>query len=452
MPGLDGVELARVLRRFAAPPALIFVSAYESAAVEAFELRALDYLMKPVSRARVAEALGRIEAKPTDTTETLAVDAPGGGTRLIQRADILYLQAHGDYVRVRHRRRPPPRARHAERDRAPLGAARLPPRAPPLPGQPQARRRGPPAAQRHRGADPRRRRRARRSPAARSPSCAGGCAHELCRQGIPQSGLRDEPAPERGSHRGHRPRGGLPPAAAPGAAAARPAQPGRLRRRDRRAAADPLPAPGPARRTAIRRTAADLARGRAARSRSSSSSACSSSAAPTVSTKPSATSSKNLDAVDHRRRRGHRRRARHRHLRRQARAHDVRPVRGVESRHPVVERRRDLRRVPERRELPRRLRPDAQVRRKRAVAAGRLHRRLPDAAAVRGRAAAALRLLHDPRLRRGPAARALHAPARRGHRAADQRLLPRAAAQGRGRDAARDHRRAVLGRRRDRRR
>ena len=101
MPGLDGIELARVLRRFAAPPALIFVSAYESAAVEAFELRALDYLMKPVSRARVAEALGRIEDKPADdTTATLAVDAPGGGTRLIQRADILYLQAHGDYVRV----------------------------------------------------------------------------------------------------------------------------------------------------------------------------------------------------------------------------------------------------------------------------------------------------------------------------------------------------------------
>ncbi|MDA0178906.1 LytTR family DNA-binding domain-containing protein [Solirubrobacter phytolaccae] len=101
MPGLDGVELARVLRRFAAPPALIFVSAYESAAVEAFELRALDYLMKPVSTARVAEALARIEAKPEDdTTQTLAVDAPGGGTRLIQRADVLYLQAHGDYVRV----------------------------------------------------------------------------------------------------------------------------------------------------------------------------------------------------------------------------------------------------------------------------------------------------------------------------------------------------------------
>jgi DNA-binding LytR/AlgR family response regulator len=89
MPGLDGVELARVLRRFAAPPALIFVSAYESAAVEAFELRALDYLLKPVSRSRVAEALARVEQRPADAMETLAVDVPGGGTRLVRRADGL---------------------------------------------------------------------------------------------------------------------------------------------------------------------------------------------------------------------------------------------------------------------------------------------------------------------------------------------------------------------------
>jgi DNA-binding LytR/AlgR family response regulator len=105
MPGLDGVELARVLRRFASPPALIFVSAYESAAVEAFELRALDYLMKPVSRSRVAEALARVDRNPTgrgsdSTMETLAVDVPGGGTRLVRREDVLYLQSHGDYVRV----------------------------------------------------------------------------------------------------------------------------------------------------------------------------------------------------------------------------------------------------------------------------------------------------------------------------------------------------------------
>jgi DNA-binding LytR/AlgR family response regulator len=109
MPGLDGVELARVLRRFASPPALVFVSAYESAAVEAFELRAVDYLMKPVSRARLDEALDRVrghepeEPPPTrvPADEVVAVDAArGGGTRLVPRSEVLYLQAHGDYVRV----------------------------------------------------------------------------------------------------------------------------------------------------------------------------------------------------------------------------------------------------------------------------------------------------------------------------------------------------------------
>jgi DNA-binding LytR/AlgR family response regulator len=112
MPGLDGVELARVLRRFASPPALVFVSAYESAAVEAFELRAVDYLMKPVSRARLDDALDRVRGRepdvapprtpPTaDADEVVAVDAArGGGTRLVPRSAILYLQAHGDYVRV----------------------------------------------------------------------------------------------------------------------------------------------------------------------------------------------------------------------------------------------------------------------------------------------------------------------------------------------------------------
>jgi DNA-binding LytR/AlgR family response regulator len=110
MPGLDGVELARVLRRFASPPALVFVSAYESAAVEAFELRAVDYLLKPVSRARVDEALDRVAGRepeepaaraPAADDDMIAVDAARGrGTRLVPRSAILYLQAHGDYVRV----------------------------------------------------------------------------------------------------------------------------------------------------------------------------------------------------------------------------------------------------------------------------------------------------------------------------------------------------------------
>ena len=94
MPGLDGVELARVLRRFASPPALVFVSAYESAAVEAFELRAVDYLLKPVSRARLDEALDRVRGRePADARRArptgrrcVAVDARAAAARASCRA------------------------------------------------------------------------------------------------------------------------------------------------------------------------------------------------------------------------------------------------------------------------------------------------------------------------------------------------------------------------------
>jgi DNA-binding LytR/AlgR family response regulator len=109
MPGLDGVGLGRVLRRFAAPPALVFVTAYDTAAVAAFELRALDYLLKPVGRARLEEALRRVaDAREPGSSgaeagddEVLAVDdVRSGATRLLTRSSVLCLQAHGDYVRV----------------------------------------------------------------------------------------------------------------------------------------------------------------------------------------------------------------------------------------------------------------------------------------------------------------------------------------------------------------
>jgi DNA-binding LytR/AlgR family response regulator len=119
MPDLDGVELGRVLRRFASPPQLVFVSAYDGAAVDAFELRALDYLRKPVSRRRLEEALERVAAaveagdghpngnghahRPAGAgeSEMVAVSAArGGSTRLINRGSILYVQSHGDFVRI----------------------------------------------------------------------------------------------------------------------------------------------------------------------------------------------------------------------------------------------------------------------------------------------------------------------------------------------------------------
>jgi DNA-binding LytR/AlgR family response regulator len=119
MPELDGLELGRVLRRFASPPQLVYVSAYDSAAVDAFELRALDYLRKPVSRRRLEEALERVAAavetseNRPDTngrrphtpvageSEMIAVSAArGGATRLISRGSVLYVQSHGDFVRI----------------------------------------------------------------------------------------------------------------------------------------------------------------------------------------------------------------------------------------------------------------------------------------------------------------------------------------------------------------
>jgi DNA-binding LytR/AlgR family response regulator len=109
MPGLDGLELARVLRRFARPPGIVFVTAFDDAAVDAFELEALDYLVKPVSRQRIDEAIDRVRraAGPAPAggdgldSDVLPVDMlRGGRTRLLARSSILYLQAHGDYVRV----------------------------------------------------------------------------------------------------------------------------------------------------------------------------------------------------------------------------------------------------------------------------------------------------------------------------------------------------------------
>jgi two-component system, LytTR family, response regulator LytT len=107
MPGLGGLELARVLRRFEHSPAIVFVSAFDDAAVGAFEVAAVDYLVKPVSRRRLDEAIERAARRAApdepvaDDDETLAVDAlRGGGTRLLPRSTVLYLQAHGDYVRV----------------------------------------------------------------------------------------------------------------------------------------------------------------------------------------------------------------------------------------------------------------------------------------------------------------------------------------------------------------
>jgi DNA-binding LytR/AlgR family response regulator len=106
MPGLDGLDVARVLARFRRPPQVVFVTAYEEHAVDAFDLRAVDYLLKPVREQRLAEAVRRVRdsmAAPTPgepaADETIAVEL-GGVTRFINRSDVRFAEAHGDYARL----------------------------------------------------------------------------------------------------------------------------------------------------------------------------------------------------------------------------------------------------------------------------------------------------------------------------------------------------------------
>ena len=63
MPGLDGLDIARILRKYESAPPFVFVSAYDTHAVEAFDLRAVDYLLKPIRPDRVREAVTRISGR-----------------------------------------------------------------------------------------------------------------------------------------------------------------------------------------------------------------------------------------------------------------------------------------------------------------------------------------------------------------------------------------------------
>ena len=102
MPGLTGLELAQVLGRFSTPPPIVFVTAHEEHAVDAFDLHAVDYVLKPVRADRLAEAVRRIvqgSARPAPVDEQVAVER-GGVTRFVRRADITHVEAQGDYTRI----------------------------------------------------------------------------------------------------------------------------------------------------------------------------------------------------------------------------------------------------------------------------------------------------------------------------------------------------------------
>jgi two-component system response regulator AlgR len=110
MPGMGGLEVARHLAALEGSPAVVFVTAHDRHAVEAFELNALDYLMKPVRAQRLAAALlkasvpgsGRLASAASAPRDYLSV-AERHRIRLVPVRDILFLRAEQKYITVRTR-------------------------------------------------------------------------------------------------------------------------------------------------------------------------------------------------------------------------------------------------------------------------------------------------------------------------------------------------------------
>jgi DNA-binding LytR/AlgR family response regulator len=103
MPGLSGVEIARLVRKFARPPRVVFVTAHEQHAVDAFELGAVDYVLKPIREERLRESIRRAVADmagPAPAEDDQIAVELGGVTRFVSRPSIVYAEAQGDYVRL----------------------------------------------------------------------------------------------------------------------------------------------------------------------------------------------------------------------------------------------------------------------------------------------------------------------------------------------------------------
>ncbi|HPX35977.1 MAG TPA: LytTR family DNA-binding domain-containing protein [Mycobacterium sp.] len=108
MPGLSGLELAAVLANFSRPPALVFVTAHEDKAIAAFEVGAVDYLLKPIREERLDAALRRVRtgrgaetAQPAESAgdDVIPVEL-GGVTQLVRCDTIGWVEADGDYARL----------------------------------------------------------------------------------------------------------------------------------------------------------------------------------------------------------------------------------------------------------------------------------------------------------------------------------------------------------------
>lgn len=111
MPQMDGIELARHLNKLVHPPVIIFTTAYDAYAIQAFEQHAIDYLLKPIRLGRLFDALSRARNAVPVRTEVLQELTPEprsnlsaherGRVLLIPIDQVLYLRAELKYVTVR---------------------------------------------------------------------------------------------------------------------------------------------------------------------------------------------------------------------------------------------------------------------------------------------------------------------------------------------------------------
>lgn len=114
MPGMDGIELATHLGRLEKPPAVIFTTAYDNYAVQAFDLNAVDYLLKPVRTQRLLAALQKVPGPRPDATLLAGIgqEMRGGGRThlschergrllLVPIGEVLYFKADLKYVTAR---------------------------------------------------------------------------------------------------------------------------------------------------------------------------------------------------------------------------------------------------------------------------------------------------------------------------------------------------------------
>lgn len=112
MPGMDGIEAAERLNTLESPPAIIFCTAYDHYAINAFDVQAVAYLLKPVRKDALCDALGRagrvnrvqlqaLRAREANTGEQLALRTHRG-TELIDTSQIVFCEADQKYVTVHH--------------------------------------------------------------------------------------------------------------------------------------------------------------------------------------------------------------------------------------------------------------------------------------------------------------------------------------------------------------